>query len=100
MGSENGKPISKRSAPASAAAGKSSRVNARSGSPAVTNGMKAARLAARRREKSASMGFMGVFYRRRGKISCTRGADSGQYGGMNRVLNILCEQLADARGAT
>src|SRR5580765_4198821 len=50
-----------RSAPASATTGKSSRVIARSGSPAVTNGMNALRFAARNDWKSVSIGFMQRF---------------------------------------
>src|SRR5206468_8575184 len=58
MGSENGTPTSTRLAPASATAGRSSRVKARSGSPAVTNGMNALRPAARNFENNWSIGFM------------------------------------------
>src|SRR5438477_8569255 len=58
MGSEKGKPTSMRFAPLAATAGSSSRVKARSGSPAVTNGMNAVRPAARSELNSVSIGFM------------------------------------------
>src|SRR5262245_41743247 len=63
MGSENGNPTSMRFAPLSATAGSSSRVNARSGSPAVTNGMNALRFSVRSCRNRSAMGFMGGLYR-------------------------------------
>src|SRR5581483_6433648 len=58
IGSLNGKPISTRPAPACASAGTARSVAARSGSPAVTNGMKTLRPAARRVWNRVSIGFI------------------------------------------
>ena len=49
---------------------------------------------------TASGRVFGDVFRRANFFFCTRGAVLGQYGGMNRVLNRLCERLTDARSAT